>query len=270
MPVKVLMIIIAVFSLQMPFSFAKPILNVGTHSTDFQNSDFDDYRNALLDNFETTFTSVGTLSAQSLAGINMLTIDLANFQSSSEQTAMVNFVNGGGTVVMNAFSNTCCGIDFPSNANTLLNPFGLEGINGGFTAATHSVNFIDNEIVNGPFGLVSTYTNQFESEFRPQTGNTFAGLGVDVLVGNSNSAFLAYLGPDPSNQRLGQVFIHTNYHAFGDSDAFSGTGNFNDADNRALLLNVAASAAAVAVPEVNTVIFMLTGISIAALLRKNK
>ncbi len=264
------MIMVGLSLLILPFASAKPVLNVGTHSTDFQNSDFDDYRNALLDNFETTFTSIGTLSAQNLAGINMLTIDLTNFQSSSEQTAMVNFVNSGGTLVMNAFSNTCCNIDFPSNANTLLNPFGLEGINGGFTAATHSVNFVDNEIVNGPFGLVSTYTNQFESEFRPQAGNTFAGLGVDVLVGDSNSAFLAYLGPDPSSQRLGQVFIHTNYHAFGDSDAFSATGNFNDADNRALLLNVAASAATVAVPETSTVFFMLIGISAVVMLRKNK
>ena len=116
-----------------------------------------DAHNALVANFpEATFVTSPTLTPSFLSGINVLMITSAMSSteplsplSSSEETALFNFVKGGGNafLIMEGFS------PFISAVNSIVNPFGMTIVDDGLTGVLQVTPVgPSNPIINGPFG----------------------------------------------------------------------------------------------------------------------
>jgi hypothetical protein len=200
----------------------------------------------------------------------------------SELDELQSFVASGGSAILSAFSNhssedhwnsqmvAWLGVHNPPRASTSqrmdynLKPDKVEAVLRDSSSAI--------ELLRGPFGVVNRFTNTNETVFeltepRPVEGpcggimlnscpKVAAGAesaSADAPNGRGTLAYFARANQAPDAQPdeaeavpqgLGQVLVVSNYHCFGNQEAWHGGHWYTEPHNRALFLNFAASAVA--------------------------
>lgn len=125
-----------------------------------------------------TDVSIGSFSAASLAGIDILYVGLVNNGFNAGQLAVIqDFVADGGGLVAVGTERACC---FGPSWEQISNSFGLIGL-GGDRAAQANPNAPSSPIVNGPFGVADTYSPSATGAFNAAlpTGATAVWNGAD-------------------------------------------------------------------------------------------
>ena len=204
------------------------------------HKDFEEARAAIASEFPSTkYNRLDTLTPENLAVVDVVFLDTVGGTplSASEQSALSEFVNGGGTLFTQVFPAG----SFLQAAQAIVAPFGLEPNNlcNNSNVVTHAIPAISDPIVNGPFGVVSVHQNRFECHLRGVGGTSVESQGGIVLAGDENGPTLVLIPRGVHG--LGQALFFTNYTAFTDANSNTG-GLFSGAnDNDTLLLNVIAS-----------------------------
>lgn len=122
--------------------------------------------------------AIGSFSAGSLTGIDILYVGLTNNGFNASQLAAINaYVAGGGGLVAVGTERACC---FGPAWEQIANSFGLTGL-GGDRAAKPNATTPSSPIVNGPFGVAATYAPAATGAFSPAVpaGTTVVWEGVD-------------------------------------------------------------------------------------------
>jgi hypothetical protein len=161
-----LIAVVCVVSLASPTVFGAPI--VGTfNSARASTANFlmGNYTHQAQASFATNFPNVSiettqTLTSQFLSGINTLVIGSPSTEttgivplSSSEQTALYNFVLGGG----NAFLIADGYSPYTAAANSFVKPFGMTIADDGLTGVLYATPTTQSSpVINGPFGDVTS------------------------------------------------------------------------------------------------------------------
>ena len=158
------------------------------------------------------------------------------------------FIEVGGTVILNSNSGGAA-----SNANAWMEQLSIEvfGSQTGPVLSTFSVATPTDPaaipIVDGPFGVVSTFRNRHTGQIRAVGGASFEDVGAIRLAGtNPDDAVLALIPRGVHG--AGQVLIITNFHVFVDPEDISG-GLMDTPDSQTLLLNLIASACQLGVSD---------------------
>jgi hypothetical protein len=209
----------------------------------------------------TTFTFTSTLTPTFLSGVQVVILGVATTDfsaitplSSSEQSALGNFVLGGGTALIFADNSTFASNAPAANAS-LLNPFGVTitgTLNGGQTAP----------IINPTGPLTSPYAvTAFFGNF---TGY-FNGIGQGTVLANfgPGEPAIDYFAPHVLGPQSGAVVL------FADSDAMV-AGDGLTTTNLNLILNAFATNQ-LSVPEPSSSALMLVGfagVGLAVYLKK--
>jgi len=180
-----------------------------------------------------TFLTIDELVPCRLDGVDLLVLDTIGGTelSTDEQTALGAWVDGGGTLLLHAWST----LD-PTSAASHLAPFGLEplAVQNDGSILTHEVLAVADPVLDGPFGLVETFANRFETHLAG-----FDDSDALVLAADDVGPVLALVPRSPD--RLGRVLVFCNFHAFGDPESWQG-GLIDAADNLPLLLNLVQTA----------------------------
>ena len=211
----------------------------------------------------TTFNFTSTLTPTFLSGVQVAILGVATTDTSavtplstSEQSALLNFVLGGGTALIFADNST-----FASNAPTtnasFLSPFGVSitgTLNGGQTAP----------IINPTGPLTSPYP---VSAFYGYYTGYFSNIGQGMVLANfgAGEPAIDYFAPGVLGPHSGSVVL------FADSDAMV-AGDGLTTTNLNLILN-AFGTYQLSVPEPSTWVMMVLGfggVSLAAYLNKRK
>jgi hypothetical protein len=156
------LVVAGMLQMATPLARAGPVIGTfdSTRATtaNVANSPFDsDMRASLAAHFPTSsLATAPTLTPAFLAGVNILLITPADTGttgitplSASEQLALLNFVNGGGSafIVADGFS------PFVPAAQSMVNPFGLTIVDDGLTGVqTATPTTQSSPVINGPFG----------------------------------------------------------------------------------------------------------------------
>jgi hypothetical protein len=183
-----------------------------------------------------SIVSIATLSAASLAGVDVFYTSLLSIStgslSAAEQAALVAWVAAGGTL----FSAGDVSIWRPAY-NTFLSPFGITEV-ADAVGGPAIVVAGPNPITNGPNGSFAS--------FNFNTGSTFAGT-FTTLATNGGLPFLVQ-----QNFGLGQIVAVGDFNLFQDS--------LRGPNELALFLNTLDSAGAAApVPEPASLVLLATG-----------
>jgi hypothetical protein len=197
----------------------------------------------------TTFNFTSTLTPTFLSGVQVVILGVATTDTSavtplstSEQSALLNFVLGGGTALIFADNST-----FASNAPTtnasFLSPFGVTitgTLNGGQTAP----------IINPTGPLTSPYP---VSAFYGNYTGYFSNIGQGEVLANfgAGEPSIDYFAPRVLGPHSGAVVL------FADSDAMV-AGDALTSTNLNLILN-AFNTYQLSVPEPSTWVMMLLG-----------
>ncbi|HQR08987.1 MAG TPA: PEP-CTERM sorting domain-containing protein [Gemmatales bacterium] len=203
------------------------------------------FRTQVATNFPgTTYSSTSTLTPAFLSGINVLAIS-AVFSgttgisplSSSEQTALLNFIQAGGRALLFTDND----LQFGAASISMVSPFGLNTTGNIPGATTATVTNGSHPITNGPFGSITTINyNSFPSWY-----TTLGANAIELARQTFNNEIsLAVINPGVLNPGSGAVVF------FADStiDNFSLTGNTVTLVNNAL--------AFVAVPEPSSILML--------------
>jgi len=195
-----------------------------------------DLRNSLVGAFPgSTFVGVDTLTSASLSTLNLVIVGSPTFNppaitlSSSEQTALLNFIRAGHGAIIYVDNQ-----DFAGGPNeSFLDPFGMHAT-GKLPGQPNATSVAPNHrVMNGPFGVVTTFATSVGGWFDNLGPNATALATYDVN-GQPPLAAIApgVLGPGSG----GVVFI-------ADADSLVDTaagGFFHAADNEKLFLNAVA------------------------------
>jgi PEP-CTERM motif len=202
----------------------------------------------------TTFAFSSTLTPSFLSGVNVTILGVATTDfsaitplSSSEQSALYNFVLGGGTALIFADNST-----FDANAPTanasLVSPFGV--------TMTGTLNgLIDAPIIDlsGPLTSPFTPVTQFEGNYTGYFVNTNGGQVLADWFGNPAYPAIDYFKPGFFGPKSGAVVL------FSDSDAMV-AGDALTTTNENLVLNAFGTYQLTPpVPEPSTWAMMLLG-----------
>jgi len=198
----------------------------------------------------TTFVGVDTLSANSLSNLDYLIVGAPTFTSpvflsSAEQTALHNYVLGGGAALIFIDNDTYAGVPTSDDSNeTFLDPFGIDSIGRVPSRSNATSSAPAHPVMNGPAGTVVSFATNFGGWFENLGPN---GTALAQYDANGQTAIAAIapgaLGPGSG----GVVFI-------GDADALVDSadgGLFGIADNATLLRN--AVAYSIPIPEPSTI-----------------
>jgi hypothetical protein len=179
-----------------------------------------------------TFVGLDTLTPAALSAVDIAIVGSpvvsppAMMLSSAEQTALLNFIKAGhGAIIF--IDNT----DFSGGPNeSFLDPFGMHSA-GKVQGQANATSVVPNHpVMNGDFGLVTTFATSF--------GGFFDNLGPNAITlanydANGQSAIAVIPRGALSPGSGGVVFI-------GDADALvdsAAGGLFHTADNEKLFLN---------------------------------
>ena len=210
-------------------------------------SDMSDLRTDLTSTFSNVaFTESSTLTTAYLSTINILLICAPagsttpiTSLSSSEQSALLSFVDSGGSALIFCDNND----QFSAASNSMASVFGMDttgDLNGKVTATVTDSN---SPITNGPFGSVSTFTTAYPGWFDSLGSNATA------LADLPNSEpVLAEIDRGVLSPGSGQVIL------FGDADVIINT-SFSGS-NIPLINNAVASA----VPEPTSCLSLISGL----------
>lgn len=188
----------------------------------------------------TQFLFSNTLTSSFLGNVSAVILGVATTEFSaitplsvSEQTALRNFVLGGGTALIFA-DNATFDANAPAANASLLSPFGVTatGILGGNPSAPL---LNPNGPLTGPFGPVDGLFNGYPGYFNETNG----GQVLAVLDGDPTKAAIDYFAPGALGPTSGLVVLFSDSDAMVAQDGLT-TGNLN------LILN------ALSVPESDT------------------
>ena len=201
---------------------------------------------------------MSTLSAANLAGVQVLIIGSGTGYdtdttalSSSEQSALLNFVQHGGRAIISVNNDTFAGSSTSTVNNSYISPFGLHvtGTRTGIQLA--SVTSTSSPVTNGPFGLVSSIQTYYPG-------------WLDNLGSNANSLatlnfngqpMLAVINPGTLGPGSGGVVIYSD-SILANTEIPGGVNEYMSADNQTLARNsIAFLSAGGATPNGGTVTF---------------
>ena len=217
---------------------------------------YTDLHNDILSTFPgSSFVSMSTLSAANLAGVQVLIIGSATGNttdttalSSSEQSALLTFVQNGGSAIISVDNDTFAGGGTSAVNNSYISPFGLHVTGTGFGGQLATVTNTSSPVTNGPFGLVSSIQTSFPGWFDNLGSNAHS---LATLNFNSQP-MLAVINPGALGLGSGGVVIY--------SDTILADGLYNAADNQTLARNSLAFLSSTSVPEPSSLV--LAGVSI--------
>ena len=205
----------------------------------------EELRTALRDDYPgTTFVGVDTLDASSLNGVNYLIVGAPTFTtpvflSSAEQTALRNYIMGGGAALIFIDNDTYAGVPASDDSNeTFLDPFGMDSVGRVPSRSNATANAPTHPVIDGPAGTVLSLATNFGGWFE-NLGPNATSLALYDANGEAAVAAIAPGALGPSSG--GVVFI-------GDADALVDSGDgglFGSADNTTFFRN----AVAYSIPE---------------------
>ncbi len=186
-------------------------------------------RSSIQSNFSgATITGTSTLTASFLSNVDVLWLNSVSSNTSAttaltsaEQTALLNFVNAGGGVLIfgeNGFFDD----------ESLLDPFGVTSTGSLTGEQSGTINNTSHPVTNGAFGTVRTIGGNFP-------GN-LTTLGSATSLGTWNSSgqsSVAVIDPGVLSSGSGRVVLFSDVNFYGDQLA--------TADNSKLLLNALAA-----------------------------
>ena len=179
----------------------------GVGSIEF-GSDSGDFRAHVSATFPSiSFSSTNTLTDSYLNSVDVLVLGVVagpttpiSPLSASEQTALLNFVTGGGSALLftdNAFQ-------FELAGDSLVGPFGLDA--GGAIGASPDASVIaTHPVTDGPFGTVSTIETLFPGWF-PSLGPNATEL---AQLDSNGEAFAAVIAPNTLAPGSGSVVLYS-------------------------------------------------------------
>jgi hypothetical protein len=191
----------------------------------------------------TTFDFTTTLTPSFLQGLNAVIVDDGTSccsaitpLTSSEQTALRNFVLNGGTAVILADNSTFASNAPQANAS-LLNPFGVTvtGTLGGLVNAP---------ILNpsGPLTAPFTPVTEFATDYPGWFSNTGSGMVLADLNGNASEPAIDFFAPGVLGPHSGAAIL------FSDGN-FTGGGSLLTTDKNWVMNTLTLVSSPTAVPE---------------------
>ncbi|MBV7256002.1 PEP-CTERM sorting domain-containing protein [Pacificimonas sp. WHA3] len=203
------------------------ILNIsGINESSLDASNMTQAR-SVLENEDATITTVtaGAFAAGDLLGIDILYVGLANNRFTDEQTTLIgDYVRGGGGIVAVGTERACC---FGPGWEEIINELGFSGLGGDRNTAPTPAD-PNSPIVDGPFGVASTYAPSATGAFNPGSlpvGTTVVWEGVDgnpiiVTLETGGRAFFfadtnfmqnLYIGDGDNSTIWGNAFAFTGF-----------------------------------------------------------
>jgi len=198
---------------------------------------FSEARSAILSNYPaTTFTNITTLAASNLAGVDILIIatpatitnDISPL-TTEEQTALLDFVNTGGSAVLFTDNDSFSPLAYAANSSFLA-PFGMGSIGTLISVVTgHVMAPLQHVVTSGPFGIVSNFT-QYVPGVITNLGPYATSLATNYDTNITGSA-LAVIDPGVIVPGSGPVVVFADVSGFWDTDGYF-------PENETLFLNV--------------------------------
>ena len=195
---------------------------------------FDEARASLQTNFNAVFTNLDVLAGTNLAGVQLLVLAPGTSHatgatplSTNEQNAMLNYVLGGGSLLLLSDNYSYAGTAV-AEEQALLSPFGIsgQGTIGGASTGTFFAPGAD-PLSGGPFGTVNSYSENFPG------GITNTGPYATALASNGLGVALAVIPRGALGPQSGPVAIFSDGNLW--SDEGDGAGFF--LSNQTLFMN---------------------------------
>ena len=203
------------------------ILNIsGIYESSMSDSNMTTARGVLTGAGATvTDVAVGSFSAASLTGINIVYVGLVNGSFTASQVSTIQtFVNGGGGLV--AVGTERAGFGGSPTFEQLANSFGLYG-SGGDRGAAAAPSAPLSPIVTGPFGVATSYqpsaTGAFDASRLP-AGSTVVWRGDDntPIIVTLNTTGRAFFFGDTNFMENPYIGNGSNRTIWGNAFAFTG------------------------------------------------
>ena len=201
---------------------------------------------------------MSTLTAANLAGVQVLIIGSATGYntdttalSSSEQSALLNFVQHGGGVIISVNNDAFAGSSTSTVNNSYISPFGLHVTGAGTGIQLASVTSTSSPVTNGPFGLVSSIETDYPGWF----DNLGSNADSLATLNFNGQPMLAVINPGTLETGSGGVVIYSD-SILAINGSPDGAGGYMSADNQTLARNsIAFLSADGATPNGGTVTF---------------
>jgi len=212
------------------------ILNItGIAESSLADGNMTTARNQLLSEGATiTDVAIGSFQASDLAGIDILYVGLVFNGFTPAQIALINgYVAGGGGLVAVGTERACC---FGPQWEQIANSFGLTGLGGDRAVKPNPTN-PSSPIVNGPFGIATTYTpaatGAFSTTLPAGTDIVWEGVDNNPVILTLDVTGRAFFFADTNFME--DPFIGGGHNAIIWGNAFAFTGQVNPAPEPATL-----------------------------------
>jgi hypothetical protein len=184
---------------------------------------FDQGRISIGVNFpDVSYASFSSLTAGSLSGVDILLLSSVKSNNTaitplntSEQNVLFDYVKGGGCAILMTDNNSFGGSDSDIANESLIDSFGMDvdGVYSGEAIAT--VSNPDNSLItNGPFGLISSFSQYFPG------GITNLGPYAIELAINPIGGGLGVINANKIQEGSGSVVFYSDSNTFFDDQGF--------------------------------------------------